>query len=435
MILYGSVHMAVGPGNAQPFFLNKIRNHPHLMTIGNQTIRVAMGIMLFLMPFNLLTTVEEICFYLSIFIILVLSLFLKKKCFSFESPLSFPFLIFLSWTCFDFFFALNKGNSLHDIFAHLIKYLAVYYILINFFSSRKLLLRLSWIFVISAALFSFGAFGYFYLYLGNKLSTLFRVHNYIYGYFHFWVVFASLLSIQMIFEDIKWQKRLFWLFCLSGMILIIILSQTRSALIALAAGLVIYFLKNKKVLFFLLILAAISVFSISSMSNRLSLSTIYEHANIRIGITYLFFEMMKDYPITGVGYGMQTYDDSDILAKYNERVPPKFRQEPPVRSPHNLFTDVTIRLGIVGLVSFIFILFRFVQTGWKLMKYGADDFIRKWSLCLMGAFVAFLVNAMAMDATFGVQAVVFYTLMAMITILWRSNSMREISTPAEAKTD
>jgi O-antigen ligase len=163
------------------------------------------------------------------------------------------------------------------------------------------------------------------------------------------------------------------------------------------------------------------------MSNRLSPSTIREHANIRIGATYLFFEMIKDYPITGLGFGLQTYDNSDILAKYNARVPLQFRQEPPIRIPHNLFTDVTIRLGFVGLAFFIFILYRFLHTGWDLVKYGRNIFIQNWSLCLLGAFFAFLVNGMAMDATFGIQAVVFYSLLAMMTILWRLNRLPEIS--------
>ena len=185
--------------------------------------------------------------------------------------------------------------------------------------------------------------------------------------------------------------------------------------------------------FFLLFFGAISFFTITSLSNRLSLATIYEHAKIRIGITYLFFEMIKDYPITGVGYGMQTYDDSDLLAKYNERVPLQFRQDPPVRSPHNLFTDVTVRLGLVGFALFIFILCRFIQTGWKLAKSGNNHFTQRWSLCLFGAFFAFLTNSLAMDAAFGTQAMVFYCLLAMMTILWRIAKSAEMPPTAEGK--
>lgn len=430
----GAMRMAAGPRDplSFPLFIPD-KSSPALLDLGSQAIRVLMGILIFLTPFYSLTTPKEFCFYLSILILLALTLFFKRKIFSFESPFTLPFLLFISWACFDLIFALNKENSLHDIFFHLIKYLAVYYLVINFFNSRKHFLWLSWVFVFSAAVFSFGALIYFYLFLGNSLSTLFRIHNYVYGYFHFWTVFASLLSIQMLFEDLGWQKRLFLFLCLSGMIFLVILSQTRSALIAIALGLVIYFFSNKRVILFLLVFGVISFFMIASMSNRLSPSTIHEHANIRIGITYLFFEMWKDYPLAGIGYGMQTYNGAGMLAKYNGKVPPRYRQEPPVPSPHNLFTDITVRLGVVGLGFFLFLLGRVIQIGWKLAKDGADEFIRKWALGLLGALAAFLVNAMAMDATFGVQAVVFYSLLAMMTLLWRVNKTAEISSREETK--
>ena len=394
-------------------------NTPAILHWGSQTVRVLMGILLFLTPFYSLTTPKEFCFYLALLLVIGLTLFYKNRVFSFDSPLLLPFLLFISWACLGLISALNRENSVHDIFLHLFKYLAIYYMVLNFFNSRRLFLVLSWVFVTSASIFSFGALIYFYLILGNPPATLFRIHNYIYGYFHFWTVFASLLAVQLLFEDYRWRRRLFLLFSLCAMVLIVILSQTRSALVAIAVGLLVYFLKNIKISIFLVVFTVISFFVISSMSNRLSLSTIQDHINVRIGITYLFFEMFKDHPLAGVGFGMQTYDDPALLNKYNQRVPLQFRQDPPVRIPHNLFTDVAVRVGGVGLAFFLFLLGRFMKTGWILVNQGRDEFIRKWSLSLMGAFFAFLINAMAMDATFGVQAVVFYSLLAMMTVLWR----------------
>lgn len=57
----------------------------------------------------------------------------------------------------------------------------------------------------------------------------------------------------------------------------------------------------------------------------------------------------------------------------------------------------------------------------KSLQSGSDDFIRKWALGLVSAFAAFFMNGMAMDATFRIQALIFYTLLSMMTILWWLN--------------
>ena len=238
--------MAVGSQKTQSLLsLDRERNAPLFLNYGSQAVRVLVGILLFLTPFYFLTAVKEFSFYLSILIVLGLSLVFKPKIFSFESPLNLSLLLFVSWACLNLFFALNKENSLIDVFGHLLKYLVTYYLVVNFFSSPRLFRQLSWVLILSATVFSYGAFIYFYLILGNPLSTLFRIHNYVYGYFHFWTVFASLLSIQLLFEDRAWRRKVLLFLCLGGMFLITLLSQTRSALIAIAVGLVIYFLKNK----------------------------------------------------------------------------------------------------------------------------------------------------------------------------------------------
>jgi len=356
---------------------------------------------------------------------LALSFFFKRKIFSFGSPLTLPFLFFVSWAFLGLFFALNKENSINDFYGHLVKYLAIYYILINFFNSRKLLVLLSWIIIISAALFSLGGMIYFYLILGNSLSTLFRIHTMTYGYFHFFLVLAFLLSIQILFGEVKPYHKIILVISLISSAMIILLSQTRSALVAIVIGLSFLFFKNKKIFYFLAIFVLGSFLLITSMSDRLTLNTIREHTDKRIGVTLLFIEMIKDYPLIGIGFGMQTYDDPKLLAKYNSKVPVKYRQEPPVPSPHNLLADVSVRVGFVGLGFFIYIIFVFVHTGWKMIRFGNDDFIRNWAHCLVSAFAAFFINGMAMDATFGIQAIVFYTLLAMMTILWRLNGAAE----------
>ena len=121
----------------------------------NKSILVLMGIFIFFNPFPHSTAVKEICFYLSVVIFLFL-FFFKKNDFSFKTPFMLPFGLFVIWAFLGLFFALDKKNSIHDFYSHLLRYIILYYILINFVRSKKSLVGLSWIVIISSSIFSVG---------------------------------------------------------------------------------------------------------------------------------------------------------------------------------------------------------------------------------------------------------------------------------------
>jgi len=126
----------------------------------NISVPVLTSVFLFFNPFSHTTAIKEICFYFSLSIVLILIL-AKKTVFSLDSPLTLPFTLFVIWSFCGLFFALDRVNSIHDFYANLIKYLALYYIIINFFNSRKRLTLLSWTIIVSSGIFSLGGILYF----------------------------------------------------------------------------------------------------------------------------------------------------------------------------------------------------------------------------------------------------------------------------------
>ena len=120
---------------------------------------------IFLNPYPHVTAIKEITFYGSVLLLLAL-IFLKKEEFSLRTPLSIPFLLFVLWGFFGLFFALNKGNSIHDFFVHLIRYLLIFYLLFNFFATKERLLVLIWTIIISTAVYSVGNVDRFLCYAG-----------------------------------------------------------------------------------------------------------------------------------------------------------------------------------------------------------------------------------------------------------------------------
>ena len=387
----------------------------------NQSIPVLLGIFIFFNPFPHTTSIKEICFFLSVFIVLVLLLFKKTK-FSLKTPLLFPLGLFVFWAFLSIFFAVNKENSIHDFFSHLLKYIVLYYILINFFTSRKRLVALSWTIIISASIFSIGGLFYYYFILGNSLAT-----RYALGLFTaiptnligIITVFAIILSLHHLYSEIHLYRRAILIICLFPLFAATFLTQTRSSLLALFLAVIISLFKNKRILVALLC-AMLIVIAVTPIKNRIRSSNVNIITALRMEINHLTFEIVKDYPIIGTGFGMQTYKRID-LSGYNERVPAKYRYKKIHNDPHNMLFSILVRVGFVGLALFLYIIFTFLRMCWKSTKYGKDDFIKNWGLCVTSAFIAFFVIGIFEPVFSHVHEVVLFTIFAMITILWRLN--------------
>jgi len=382
----------------------------------NNAVPLLMALFLLLIPFTQHTAIREICIYSSILFALILTL-TKKTDFSFRSPLTLGFVMFLLWALLGLPFALNKPNTIHDIYAHLLKYMAVYYLLVNFFCSRKRLLILTWVMIVSGTIYCIWYVSYFYLYLGNNISTrmvLYPYRDYIY-------VFSFLLAVNLLFKlkQKKWFVRVIPLVCIFSTLTAILLSQTRNALLAIVLGLGVYFFRYKKGAILVLLTIFMVTLFIPGLMQRFDFNRLMDNERITINLTTI--EIVKDYPIFGIGFGMQTYGYKEYidLQSYLMKIPKKYQHHGIIGSPHNLLADTCVRTGLIGLGFFLCIIFCYVRMGFVLIKKAEDNFIKDWGLCFLACFAGFFTQSIFGDAAFGLQAIVCYTILAMMTILWR----------------
>jgi O-antigen ligase len=386
-----------------------------------QCIPWLIGIFLFFNPFPHTTAIKEISFYLCLLSFPIL-LAAKKGSFLFRTPLLIPFILFVVWSCLGLFFAFNKANTFHDIYAHLLKYLFIFFMVSNFFDSRKRFSILAWIFVVSATIFAVTTMTYDYVILHrsltDKLAYVFpETSPNIAGII---TLFSILLSFSLFSKRTPYLNAVLLIsLCLSAFATLA--TQARSAVLALIAAFSVMFPARKKT--FVLIFVAVLVLAVSFLpvKNLFTPEAIITKlkADDRIAIWLCYAEIIKDHPVFGVGFGMQTCYDENLLKKYNARVPEEHRMTYLYNAPHNLLVDTATRTGLVGLALFLYILFSFVKMGWHLIRNGRNEFIRDWSLCIMGTFVAVFVQGMFENTLSGPPAVILYSIFAMMTILWR----------------
>ena len=385
----------------------------------NYSIPVFMGIYLFANPLPL-SAVRELCFYLSLLALIILLVF-KKTAFTLRSPLTLPFILFFLWAVFGLFFTLDFKNTLHDLHGHLLEYLIVFYLLVNYFNSQKKLEIISWIVIAYATFFSVGAIIQYYFIEGfpfyARLGFTFRGEMQT-DEIGFITTFASILALHLFHKNKTGTYKILFVTCFLITTAATLLTQSRGALIGLCASFIILCFANKRNLIFV-VLAALLIFLMPGMSDRIKSEGFTK--NIRIKINRLTLEVIKDHPIAGIGFGMQIYGNKNVLdlEKLNKQLPPEYQQNDAiVASPHNTILDIAVRTGVVGLVLFLYILITSLWMLWRTLKLKKGEYFKSWAICLFACFVSYMIPALFEDTTFSARVIVFYTMLTMIAILW-----------------
>ncbi|MFC1567280.1 O-antigen ligase family protein [Thermodesulfobacteriota bacterium] len=318
-------------------------------------------------------------------------------------------------------------NSSHDVRAHLLNHIILYFLLINSFSSRKRFDTLMWIVVISAAIFSGTGMFYFYVILDNPIKARFghlsigSVANVFpelpVNFIGTITVFAILICLHYFFKEHRLYSRAAIIACLLSLFAATILTTSRGTFVALVLAVTIQLLlKNKKIVpFFLLAVAGIVM--LTPLKGRMDTSALKE----RLKINYVTYQVIKDHPIGGIGFGTQTFINNIDKNSYLNSIP-KEKRPAEILTPHNLLLDITVRLGLIGLILLLSIIFIFGKMCWETIRHARDDGIRDWVYCTVISFVAYCIIGLAEPVfLFKASAIVFYIILAMITILWRLN--------------
>jgi len=385
----------------------------------NFAIPIFMGIYLFANPLPA-AVVNEFCFYLSVSALILLLVF-RKTTFTLRTPLTLPFILFFLWAVFGLFFTLDFKNTLHDLRGHLLKYLIIFYLLVNYFNSQKKLEIISWIVIASATIFSFGALIQYYFIEGFPFSA--RLGGTFRGemttdYLGFITIFGICLSLHFLYKSKNIFYKILLVSCFFIMSITTLLTQSRGSLLGLLAALVILCFHNKKNIIFIIITIFIIIL-MPGIKERIIMDGFTK--DIRIKMNRLTIEVIKDHPIVGIGFGMEIYGNKNVLdlEKLNKQLPLEYQQNGViVASPHNTILDIAVRTGVVGLVLFLYILITSLWMLWRTLKLKKGEYFKSWAICLFACFVSYMIPALFADTTFGPRVVIFYAILAMIAILW-----------------
>ncbi len=387
-------------------------------------------------PFPIVESVKEICYYTAAVFFLVLVLTRKIEV-RFKTPLAIPFALYTGWVILGVFFALDKPGSLHDLGAHLLKNIWLYYMLCYYFCSKARLVAMGWTFVIAAFIFASVSLPYFYLYLGNSLVTRFGT-----GFPHaqmnvigFTTVFASLLSVHLLNGERRTHQRMFLAAAFVVTMAASLLTQSRGTLLSIVPA--FFFLVRNKKLYAGIIAALVIFVLISPMRQVLSNP---HHYYDRLYPAFFSLEIIRDYPVTGTGYSLDALKNHDYIDPeiYKPRLPAAVKDPQNILPhnmifilPHSMLLNIPVRTGIPGFGLYLYLLFVFARQSWQLYKNSKDSFIRSWALLCQAAMAMYLTKGAVEPVDTALVEVLLHSIFAMLTITWflQADAADRVNTP------
>ncbi len=393
---------------------------------------VFVSIYLLLNPFPHVTAIKQVAFYTSAAIALGLWAFKKQPLFV-DTPLVRALLLFLAWAVITAPFAIDRGNTAHDIYAHFIRFVLVYMIVVTRFNTPRRLEFLARLLLFSCFAFICWAIYYYYFHLGynftRRFATGLRLGSFgtaihVVG---ITAMFGTMLATLEIAGAKRASGRVFFLIAFAVCLAAVFLTQSRGIIVALfifIAGFMALCRRRSAMAGVLVLLVLLVV--LTPVRHRLSAKHLIKNVRFRIYATMA--EVIKDYPLTGIGYGMESYRKLDADA-YDRKITDeskKCRVGPDKRlfiaDPHNWVIGVTARTGFVGLALYLSIVFSFFKMGFSLLNPDRFSDARKWGVFAVTSFAGLLAAGL-FEPTFTSRIeVLYYSLFSMMTIAWRLNT-------------
>lgn len=389
---------------------------------GTRAIFFLLSLYVVVNPFSHTTTIKEISFYGSLLTFGMLVIAGKRDFWQNPTPLRIPVLLFVAWVLLGTVWALDRQNSWHDIYTHLLRYVVIYVMLVIFAYSRKNIVMLSWAFSLSIIMFvAYALFDYYFICENGILVRFFgNSQGMTYNLLSIPVIISIFFISCNIFLSAKKNTRFLLLFLLIPLVAALVLTQARSAFLAVSiAGLFFVISLQKKLVPVLFIVLACLFFLFTPLKQRFGAANLKD---LRVAHGLLVLEVAKDHPVTGIGFGMETFGKALDLSAYRKRMVEeygvKYPSEEVLIDPHNMYTDILVRTGAPGFILFMIFVFQLFKMLWSAGRSG-DHFLRVWSVGLGCSLISYFIIGFFEPVFSHMHEFNLTILIAFVSIVWR----------------
>ena len=335
-----------------------------------------------------------------------------------RTPLDLPIIIFVIIGFISTFNSLILKQSLIAMPVVTVVIFLSYYLVFSNITDKKFLKKFVLAMILGGTIIAY--FGIYERSMeGIKQSYVTLINpNILAGYL---ILIIPIVS-SLLFYAPKGSKKALLAFSFITMVICLILTRSRAGWLALVGAMIfLVIIEKRKRLAIGLTLVLIVVTSILIPSVRTRLVTIFDLNSLvneeRIYGAKSALQMIKDYPLTGVGV-------NNFYHVYPQYQLPEAREH--LIHAHNIFLQIGAEMGLFGLAVFLWLLIKVFKVGWKtLKKIKEGDYLRALVIGLLGSLVAFLVNQQFDYIWVRASLFVFFWVLLAILLVIRNIALKE----------
>ena len=363
----------------------------------------------------------EVMIYVGMLLVLIgwiYKLARKKSKGVLRTPLDLPIIIFVIIGFISTFNSLILKQSLIAMPVVAAVIFLGYYLVFSNITDKKFLKKFVLAMILGGTIIAY--FGIYERSMeGIKQSYVTLINpNILAGYL---ILIIPIVS-SLLFYAPKGSKKALLAFSFITMVICLILTRSRAGWLALVGAMIfLVIIEKRKRLAIGLTLVLIVVTSILIPSVRTRLVTIFDLNSLvneeRIYGAKSALQMIKDYPLTGVGV-------NNFYHVYPQYQLPEAREH--LIHAHNIFLQIGAEMGLFGLAVFLWLLIKVFKVGWKtLKKIKEGDYLRALVIGLLGSLVAFLVNQQFDYIWVKASLFVFFWVLLAILLVIRNIALKE----------
>ena len=300
-------------------------------------------------------------------------------------------------------------------FVELLEWVALCFIVVDTVKTRKTLKKISLLFLISIGVVCIDTFGQYFTgidpirrhtIIGIRLTGPMGYPNDFAG----WLGLVLPLCVGLSLTKYKLKIKSVIVIICAALIFLLIGTYSRGGWLGVVAGLFFLGLLGKKrPLILMLIAILLAVTLIAPLVKERAVSIFALDRNIeteRVLIWRGTMEMIEDRPV--FGHGLNTF-----MSVYKWYAPHRTHTS---TYAHNCYLQMAADMGIVGLVSFLWIVATLFKTSIRSLRRVSDGFESYLLLGLLGGIVAFLVHSFFDTNFYSLQLIALFWLMVGLTV-------------------
>ncbi|MBO5179154.1 MAG: O-antigen ligase family protein [Clostridia bacterium] len=348
------------------------------------------------------------------------------------TPLNTWVIVFVLIYLFSGIISLDMMSSI-KIAMLVISFMMFYFVIVNSITTKKQLKVMLNIFVIIGALVSlFGI--YQYLFAGSFASSSFvdkemfeDIKTRVNGTFDNpnvlgeYLLFVIPIIASLFFAEKSWMKKIFYMGLGGVSIICLALTYSRGCYLGILLALAVFLLliNLKWIIAFILGVIAAPAFLPQSIINRFSSigNMADSSTSYRVSIWKGAIDMIKDYWYRPIGQGTTAFNSIYPLYSYSGVG---------AQHSHNLFLQLLIETGIVGIISFLGIIYKFFQTVLCGLKKTKEAFYKYCFIGFASGMIGFLLQSIFDNTWYNNKIILIFWIFVALSATTRNLSDMEV---------